>query len=385
MLTLSSRFWALRYLPKAALKLVVCVSILATSGCTSPRSGQVEGKLPDLAPSFGESTHGFVPLSPSLRGSRDTLRNATHDREGRLVLRDGGLLESQLHPWARPFDELLLSWNATVPDGAGLVVEVQLASLDRDEQTPWLHLGGWGETPPREERVTEFDGGRVAVDVVTCEKTFDAFRYRLSAIGKSNAPVIVHQTYACITLRSDLATLEPAPPAVGIELTLDVPARSQKLAKESIAPRICSPTSVAMVLAHNGVDLSLEDLAAEIYDADHDIYGNWPRAVQAAFTHGVPGALVRLSSWGAVESFLRAGVPLVVSVKAEPGELRGAPYPRTSGHLIVLCGFDGRGRIVVNDPAAGELVGVRRIYEASDLENCWMRRGGVAYALGPRQ
>lgn len=299
------------------------------------------------------------------------------------MLRNGGLLESQLHPWSGPFDELLLSWNATVPSGAGLVVEVQLASREREEQTPWLYLGGWGETLPREERATEFDAGRVAVDVVICEKTFDAFRYRLSAIGKSNASVLVHQTYACVTLRSDLDTLEPAPPAVETELILDVPVRSQQLAEESIAPRICSPTSVAMVLAHNGVDLPLEELAALIYDADHDIYGNWPRAVQAAFTHGVPGALVRLSSWRAVESFLRAGVPLVVSVKAEPGELRGAPYPRTSGHLIVLCGLDGRGGIVVNDPAAGDLVGVRRVYEASDLVNCWMRRGGVAYALGP--
>ena len=123
-------------------------------------------------------------------------------------------------------------------------------------------------------------------------------------------------------------------------------------------------------------------MAARIYDADHDIYGNWPRAVQAAFELGVPGTLVRLSSWRAVEHFLASGVPLVVSVKAEEGELRGAPYPRTSGHLLVIRGLTEAGDVLVNDPAADGPASVPRTYHREDLERCWMRRGGVAYAIG---
>ena len=104
--------------------------------------------------------------------------------------------------------------------------------------------------------------------------------------------------------------------------------------------------------------------------------------MQAAYDAGVPGVLVRLSSWRAVQHFLEAGVPLVVSVKAETGELAGAPYPRTSGHLLVIRGLTEDGDVLVNDPAADGPSSVPRTYRREDLERCWMRRGGVAYAIG---
>ena len=91
---------------------------------------------------------------------------------------------------------------------------------------------------------------------------------------------------------------------------------------------------------------------------------------------------MRLSSWRAAEHFLARGIPLVVSVRVESGELRGAPYSETAGHLLVITGFDGQDGVRVNDPAAGTLDGVLRVYRRDDLERVWMRRGGVAYAIG---
>ena len=40
------------------------------------------------------------------------------------------------------------------------------------------------------------------------------------------------------------------------------------------------------------------------------------------------------------------------------------------------------GDVLVNDPAADGPASVPRTYHREDLERCWMRRGGVAYAIG---
>ena len=366
--------------------------VLFTTPLVACRFEPLQMATVDLAPQFGEEVHGLVwPLIPITW----TFTEEFDPYEG-LPLETGEFHVSDRFEWNRPFDEVLVSWCATVPTGAGLVVEVQVdggwlldpgPTEDRRrtrETSPWLYLGGWGEPLPVEERTVEFEGGRVAVDVLQCDRPFRAFRVRLSAIGITDEPVVVHWASACLTDRSVLAELDPGEPPVGGSV-LEVPAISQRSAPPELAPRICSPTSVAMVLAYHGVDAPLEELAASIYDADHDIYGNWPRAVQAAYDHGAFGFLVRLSSWRAVEHFLEAGVPLVVSVGVEDGALRGAPYEETAGHLIVLTGFDADGRVLVNDPAAEEASGVPREYYAEDLERCWMRRGGVAYAIGTRE
>ena len=356
---------------------------LAMTACHAPSTAPAgDAVLIDLAPAFGEERHGFTVLAPALRGDGDALEGGRYDELGRLALAPGGRYASQLLRWGAPFDELLLSWNALVPAGGGLALDVQLESVARAERSPWLALGRVGDRPPAPaDACSSFEGGRVEVDIVRCERTFDAFRYRLRAASEGTEEVLLCASAACLSERARLADLDPGP-LPDAARTLAVPARSQQDAPAALAPRVCSPTSVAMVLAHHGVDVPLDELCAAVYDREHDLYGNWPRAVQAAFERGVPGTLVRLSSWRAVAHFVAAGVPLVASVRAEPGELAGAPYERTAGHLLVIRGFDGAGGVLVNDPAA-PLASVARTYSAQDLARCWLARGGVAYALSP--
>ena len=333
----------------------------------------------DLAPQFFEPLHTFSFLTPALMLADDHFDAAGLDLEqGVLWLQPGGQFTSGWLTWERPFDEVLASWNATVPAGTGLVIEVQVG--DREHASPWLYLGDWGIGAPLAEGLIAYSGGKVAVDVLQLERPMNRTRLRLTATGTGSERVRVHRTALCLTDRRRLHDLDPGAHAGPV--ALDVPARSQRVEEASLASRICSPTSVAMVLEAHGVALPTAEVAALLYDADHDLYGNWPRSVQGAFTLGVPGTLVRLSSWRAVEHFLRNGVPLVISIGADEGELRGAPYPRTSGHLLVIRGLTADGDVLVNDPAAPTVDGVPRTYHREDLEGCWMRRGGVAYAIG---
>jgi Peptidase_C39 like family len=348
--------------------------LLFLASCAAPETAV----LVDLAPTFGETLHGFALGPPALGLDGDRMVGARYDP--RLLLGPGlGRFTSGWMRSSADFDELLVSWNAEVPAGTGLTVEVQVED-PTGVRSPWLYLGDWGLGLSLGERRVEFDGGRVEVDVLRLTSLHRRARLRLTALGSGVKAVAVHRTTLCFTDRARLATLEPGRPRGPVQL--EVPARIQAAEAPAIAGRICSPTSVAMVLEAQGVERGTADLAALIYDGPHDLYGNWPRAVQAAFTLGVPGCLVRISNWRTVEHFLAAGVPLIVSVKSGPGELRGAPYPSTAGHLLVIRGLDGAGGVLVNDPAAESLETVARTYRREDLERCWMQAGGVAYALG---
>ena len=66
------------------------------------------------------------------------------------------------------------------------------------------------------------------------------------------------------------------------------------------------------------------------------------------------------------------------------GQLAGAPLPTSSGHLVVLAGFDAQGNPVVNDPAAPSDQAVQRTYRRTQFERLWLARsGGTAYAIYP--
>ena len=97
------------------------------------------------------------------------------------------------------------------------------------------------------------------------------------------------------------------------------------------------------------------------------------------------GRLERMATWYDVERALRAGHPFAISIRAEEGELANAPYPRTSGHLLVVCGLLADGGVAVRDPAASPPSEVPRTYTRADLQRVWLERNGVAYVLtGPR-
>jgi hypothetical protein len=161
---------------------------------------------------------------------------------------------------------------------------------------------------------------------------------------------------------------------------LAVPAQSQMEADEAIRMRICSPASVAMVLAYWGARVEVASLAREIFHPDLDRYGVWPAAIRVAGRHGVAGYLLRFPDWTSAAWCLEQGLPVIASVRYNAGELAGAAIPETTGHLLVLTGYEGDA-VLVNDPAAATAASVARRYRLDQLRRVWLERAGVGYVL----
>jgi hypothetical protein len=269
---------------------------------------------------------------------------------------------------------LLPSLSLLTADDYAFCFEV--SGLTRGAWTDWVATATVG--PHRFGGLpSASDGIRADVDVVLSDRPVERVRVRVR-VAPADA---LHRPWlatlsACdlVPASADVATPNGPGPAV------PVPALSQMAEAPAIRDRICSPTSVAMVLGSLGRPASATALAADMLHAELDRYGVWPAAIRAAARRGVAGYLLRFPDWSTAAWMLARGVPLIVSVRYDAGELPGAAIAATSGHLLVLRGWDGAD-VLVNDPAAPTADDVARRYALRDFCRVWLERTGIAYVL----
>lgn len=291
------------------------------------------------------------------------------------------------------FDQAIGSWNIDIEPGAA--ASIDLSVNDGTGWSPRLRLGHVGngallDVPMRRLHPTDDSAGLIDVDYFVARRAYTRAQLTVTLVSASNAapspPGRVSRLAICLSSvesRHRVNADELVGSARRAAISVDVPYRAQRSDDASLAGRLCSPASLSMVLAAFGVDLSVRQVADRVHDSDHDLYGNWPRNTQAAFECGVPGFVTRFTDWESVLVHLRRGEPVVASIRAPRGLIRNAPYRELDGgHLIVLRGLDGRGGVLVNDPA-GESAGQgQRIYAITDLSKAWLDLGnGTAYVL----
>lgn len=284
-----------------------------------------------------------------------------------------------------PARQFLPSWNIVTGQGAGFRITLRVMDENRDF-SPWFFMGEGGAWRKQDDEVTQDEAwGRVKIDYLALKETAHAFQYKIDFIapGDEVAPesselhrFFVH--YSGIAKRNCKHLRPPNYEFVRIP----IPYRSQlDVEREELRHIVCCPTCVAMVLESIGVDRPTLDICDAAYDPRHQIYGIWPRAAQAAFLNGKKAWVQRFRHMNGVRACLMAGRPIIASIRVAEGELRGARYPQSNGHLIVVKGLTDYGKILVNDPYSAGPQGGEIEYEIEDIEKVWLDCGGVGIMI----
>ncbi len=287
------------------------------------------------------------------------------------------------------FTELVGSWDAVTPPGTW--IELHARALQQPGWSSWYSLGVWSDGSPRHS-VTGQQDDWASVDTDTLKTTASAYQLEVTlfTVDAATSPTVRLVHAATTPLQSPSEDLHS-----GVEL--NVPQRSQMLPQYrglgfgGGGEAWCSPTSTSMVMAYWAkvlhlpqLDVSVPAAAAATYDRAYRGAGNWPFNAAFAGSYGLTAYVERFGSLEQVEPWIRAGVPIVISVSFAPGQLAGAPIPSSPGHLIVVKGFTADGSPIVNDPAAATDDGVRTVYDRAQLERVWQRGSHrTAYVIYP--
>jgi hypothetical protein len=298
------------------------------------------------------------------------------------------------------FKQAIASWNAATPTGTW--IETRVRARFGTRYSSWYNLGVWASsdtTVQRHSVSSQSDAdGSVSVDTLVLASTKVSanglqLQVRLFSADPAATPVVRSMSLAYSAAAPRSVTPSTGDPALWNTL-LAVPECSQMVYPDG-GNRWCSPTSTSMVLGYWGIDPGeceprVRAAVAGVYDWVYNGYGNWPFNTAYAASRssaGYPvmeGYVRRYASLADLEPWTKAGVPVVMSIAWKKGELTGAPIASSSGHLIVLVGFDSTGNPIVNDPAAATNEDVQRTYLRAQLESVWLRySGGTVYLIFP--
>jgi hypothetical protein len=417
-----------------------CAALLAVTACTgapSARADQTSAapqtRTPDATAVRTDTPVPAVTLTPQPAGapavsfSRADLARGTSEGvvgQGPLTLASGTLARTDyVDPFSRSsiaaeagswtsewtsvafsFDELIASWNADTPAGTWIRIETQGRGSGRD--TKFFTLMTWASSDVDIHR-TSLNGqkdadGDVNVDTFVRARSaapLDAYRVRLTLYRR--AGFLATPSVRFVAAVASAAFSHRIPSAFGgAEVDLAVPTFSQEIHRgeypeyDGGGEAWCSPTSTAMVLAFHGTGPGDNDLstipyddpqvdyaARSTYDWSYKGAGNWPANVAYAARFGLEGFVTRLRSLTEAERFIGASIPLVASIT---GALPGITGGSTSGHLLVIRGFDRNGDVITNDPAVATDDDVRKTYGRAAFERVWLGgSGGTVYVIYP--
>lgn len=279
------------------------------------------------------------------------------------------------------FNEVTPSWNVRTWSKGKAKVELRVQQGDRWSR--WYSFGLWSKSGQRYSVKDQKDNaGEVLTDTLRLKNKATQLQYRLTLYGSGVKLKLVALN---TTDRSKyFARLgQPSNRRVWGQV-IHVPTRSQMLYNKG--DELCSPTSVSMLLAKYGLNVAVPVAAAGMFDHVYQGTGNWPFNTAYAGEHGFRAFVTRLDSLATAEKFISAGIPLAISISWKKGELSHKLFPVSSGHLMVLVGFDRDGNPVVNDPAAKNNRLVRQVYTRAAFEKLWLRHsGGLSYVIMPYQ
>lgn len=296
-----------------------------------------------------------------------------------------GVLISAPVKTAVPFDQLLAGANAILGPEDRLELAVQVKS--ESGWSRWFEFGVFTRAAERASVKDQSDpSGRMDTDILVLPAHARYLRYRVTLTAEAGSKAflrLVSVTYSDTAAPYNEACAVKKPAAFK-PLRLDIPAHSQMALQVNYAKDICSPASLTMVLNYFGIKAQVLETAGGVRDAAENIYGNWTFNTMYAGLSGLYAWPARLDSLEDAARYLAAGIPLVASVTFGPDELKRSPLKKTRGHLLVIKGFNAKGDVLANDPAAPEDRTVERVYDRKEFARAWLKnKYGTAYIIAP--
>ncbi len=315
-------------------------------------------------------------------------------------------------PWASTgfaADELIPSWNARTPARSAVTVSVRVRTT-AGRTGSWDTVARWAERDTTHKRrsgpAQSDDVARVVTDAVRANSghRIASWQVRVTLLRPRGTATKPRVTSVGAVASASAKASRPTS-ATTMTRTVELPVRrySQMLHRGQYrqygggGAAWCSPTATTMVLRSLGKGPTKAQYAwvrkgvkqrfvvhgaRSTYDHRYRGAGNWSFNTAYAGTRGTDAFVTRLTSLRDAEAFVKAGIPLVVSIRFGRDALSGAPIRSTAGHLVVIRGFTASGAVIVNDPAASKASTVRRVYRRDQLERAWLRgSGGVAYVI----
>lgn len=291
---------------------------------------------------------------------------------------------------ARMFNQAIMSWQANAPSGTW--IDVELRAHTGGAWTKWYSLGVWNETgQPFKRHSVDNQGdtyGAVWTDTLAMNASADAIQARITLFTTNQSVTPTLRSYGISFSNGTEAA--GTVPSTGVRSNLAVPKRSQMVYPDG-GEVWCSPTSNSMVLAYWGnvtsnpaLVRSVPTVKDGVWDYVYDGGGNWVFNSAYDASTGLESKVARMSSMAEIEQWTAAGVPVIISIAYAKNELDGTPIPASSGHIIVVRGFDAAGNVLVNDPAQPTNDSVAMTYNRYQLEKVWLKySNGATYLMYP--
>ncbi|SFK99884.1 C39 family peptidase [Brevibacillus centrosporus] len=289
------------------------------------------------------------------------------------------------------FKEAIISWEANTPPGTWIAVDARVQV--KGNWSKWYNMGTWLEhNLPFSRHSTNNQGdsiGNVNTDTLIIVDIATAIEVQVSLFTLDPAvSPSVRSVGITFSQELDKAGLVPR---IGLVSNLSVPKRSQMLFHSEGGKRWCSPSCISMVMAYwadvmgkNSIDNPIPRIVQGVWDFAYGGSGNWAFNTAYAASFGLHAKVVRLSSLVELEYWTAAGVPVIVSIAFRRGQLKNAPLLFSSGHLVVIRGFDKNGDVLTNDPAAPSDDTVSITYDRIQFENAWLNKSnGTVYLIYP--
>lgn len=280
------------------------------------------------------------------------------------------------------FTQLIFSWNALRPKRGYLSFYVQVHTYGGG-WSEFYHMLDWGNGVQKSylhkhDNKPSFYHVRLEMHG---DKLADAFRIKI----KANEGAVLADLRLLSVSISDFSKFKPEYhrkinyKSVFIN---NVPKISQFAINHEDSPRICSPTSITMLLGYlSKKEFDPIRVAKGSFDDGLSVYGSWPFNVAHAFElfPEYNFRVVRLKSFRDIYLSLKRGLPVVVSIR---GPINGGAKPYDSGHLIIVIGWDNKKHsVIVHDPAFETDYQVFKKYHIKDFLKAWEKSNRLAYVV----